>query len=371
MNLRDLPTYRPDAPGAVLDDQPFAKSWAHYLRAVFHPEDWSARQVIKNAMAERVGSEGGFLLPETLRAQVMAYMTTAIVRPQAAVIPMDAYRVSIPLLDNPSQASGAQALGGLMFSLVEAGATIPVSNPGLGRMALEARKIAAYLQGVPNELADDAAGAMGDLLARVIAIGHAWYEDDLFIANGTGAGQPQSLAAASCAVTVNRGTSDTVALPDIASMAQSLHPAALQAGYMPGLTCVRWLLATEVFNQLLEMYLAVGTPANTAASPSAWFSLGDGYDTAPSLLGLPATPTDHQPALGSRGDLILADLSQYVVADRLTMTVERSQSGPSWAANASDFRIRSRVDGRPWVQSQTTTEAGATVSPVVVLDVPS
>lgn len=367
MNLRDLPGYRADAPGARLDSQPWAAGWASYLRAVFDSHDSSARQFIANAWSERVPSEGGLLIPEGLRAQVMSYMTRALVRPRATVIEMDAYRVGIPLLDNPSQASGKQALGGLTFSLVEAGETIPATNPAFGRLVMDARKIAAYLQGVPNELTADAAGAMGDLLARVIAMGLEWYEDDLFIAAGTGAGQPQSLANASCAVSVSRGTSDTVALPDIASMAQSLHPAALQAGMMPGLTAVRWLLSTDVFNQLLEMYLAIGTPASTAVSPSNWFSLGDGYATGPSLLGLPATPTDHQPALGSRGDVILADLSQYVVADRLAMTVERSPSGPSFAADASDFRIRSRVDGRYWVQSQTTTEAGAVVSPVVVL----
>lgn len=367
-DFRSSPHYRPDAPGAVLDDQPWAKSWAAYLQAVFGRRDPRALQVIRNAMTERVGSEGGYLLPETLRAQVMSYMTTAIVRPQATVIEMDAYRVGIPLLDNPSQASGKQVLGGLTFSLVEAGETIPATNPGFGRLVMDARKIAAYLQGVPNELTADAAGAMGDLLARVVAMGLSWYEDDLFIANGTGAGEPQSLANASCAVTVNRGNPDTVALPDIASMAQSLHPAALQAGMTPGLTSVRWLLSTDVFNQLLELYLAIGTPANTAVSPSAWFSLGDGYDTGPSLLGLPASPTDHQPALGSRGDLILADLSRYVVADRLVLTVERSPSGPGFAADASDFRIRSRLDGRHWVQSSTTTEASQQVSPVVVLN---
>lgn len=368
MDLRELPTYRPGAPGAVLDDEPWAKSWATYLRAVFNPRDSSARQFIINAWGERVPSEGGFLVPETLRAQVMSYMTTAVVRPCATVVEMDSLRLGLPYLDNPSQASSKQALGGLTFSLVEAGATIPATNPGLGRLALEARKIAAYLQGVPNELADDAAGAMGDLLARVIAAGHAWYEDDLFIANGSGVGQPQAISSAACAKAVTRTTSNEVLQQDLVTMVKALHPAAKQAGMTPGITRVKWLLSATVLDQLLDVYLTVGTtPTSAAVAVSDWFSLGDGQHVGPSALGLPAAVTDHQPALGSAGDAMLADLAQFVIADRMEMTVDRAKGGAGFVDDASDFRIRSRVDGRYWVQSQTTTEAGQAVSPVVVL----
>ncbi len=224
---------------------------------------------------------------------------------------------------------------------------------------------------MPNELTDDAAGAMGDLLARVIAMGHAWYEDDLFIANGNGTGEPQSLANASCAAGVDRAVASQVGLSDITSMAKALHPAALQAALTPGLTYVRWLLSSSVLAYFLDLYQAVGTPTNFGVSLANWFNFGDGHQVGPSMLGIPASVTDHQPALGSTGDVILADLSQYVIGDRLEMTVERSPSGPSFALDASDFRIRSRVDGRYWVQSATTTEASGTVSPVVVLDVHS
>jgi hypothetical protein len=78
--------------------------------------------------------------------------------------------------------------------------------------------------------------------------------------------------------------------------------------------------------------------------------------------------TDHQPALGTTGDLILADIRQYVIGDRLELLIERSQNGPGFGSDTSEFRIKSRLDGRYWIQSATTTEAGQTVSPVVVLD---
>ena len=360
--------YRPDAPGAVLDGQPWARSWPLFLDAILRPDDGSARQFIANAMAERVPSEGGFLVPEFLRSQVLTYMTSAVIRPHAMVMPMSTLRLPVPNLDNPSQASGGQALGGLTFSLTEEGAAITASAPSFGRTVLEARKVAALLQDVPNELVDDSAGAFGDFLSRVIAQGYAWQEDDWFF-NGSGVGQPQGLINAPCQVTVSRsGGAGAVVLADIVAMAKALHPVAKQAALTPGLTHVRWLLSASAFDQLLDLYQVVGTaPTSAAVSPSEWLQLGDGDQVGPSLMGIPASVTDHQPAVGTTGDVILADLSQYLIGDRLTMTVEKSALGSGFVKSTSNFRVKSRVDGRYWIQSKTTTEASQQVSPVVIL----
>lgn len=362
--------HRADAPGTVLDGQPWARSWASFLRAVNDPQDASARTFIANAagqLGERVPAEGGFLVPEILRAQVLAYMTPAIVRPRAQVLPMSSLRLPVPTLDNPSQASGTQVLGGLTFSFVEEGAAIANTTPAFGRIVLEARKLAALCT-VPNELADDAAGAWGDFLARVIAMGLAWTEDDFFIGtNGTGVQCPQGLVNAPCQIQVTRATSSTVSLADIAKMVNALHPAALQAGMTPGITDVVWLVSASAFTTILEMYLAIGSPANAAAAGIEWLSLGDGQEVGPSMLGLPLVPTDHQPAVGSLGDVILADLRNYVIGDREVMQVERSTKGAQFIDDASYFRVRSRVDGRYWVQSASTTSAAQQVSPVAVL----
>lgn len=366
MDLRNLPTYRPDAPGAVLDSHEWAGSWAAYLRALNDPRDNSALRVIHNAWSERVPSEGGFLVPEGLRAQVMTYMTPAVIRPRAMVVPMGSLRVGLPLVDDPSQASSAGVLGGLTFSFTEAGATIASSTPGLGRLALEARKLAALFS-APNELTTDAAGAMSDFLARAIALGLAWTEDDFFIGTaGTGTGVPQSVMNAACVKTVTR-TGSPVNAADVAAMVAALHPAALAAGLTPGITDVTWLVSESLLSTILQMYLAFGTPANTAVALPSWLSLGDGHMVGPSILGLPALVTDHQPAAGTTGDLILCDLRNYVIGDRLTLTVEQAAKGSGFPTDTSQFRVKSRVDGRYWIQSQTTTEAGSSVSPVVVL----
>ena len=365
--------YREDAPGAELDSQPWAKSWGAYMRAITDPHDSAARQFIAKVMAsrplnaglgERIPAEGGFLVPEVLRSQVLSYMTAAIIRPQAMVLPMGSLRLAVPTLDNPTQASSTQALGGLTFAFTAEGASVTTSAPAFGRTVLNARKAAALIN-APNELVDDGAGAFGDFLARVIADGYAWFEDDTFL-NGTGVGEPQGIISAPCAVGIDRSNSDLVTFLDVVGMYKALHPHSKQKATMPGVRGATWLLSATAMDQILELYY---NPAGSeVVPPSGWFSAGDGYSVGASILGVPVVVTDHQPALGTTGDVVLADLSQYLIGDRLEMYVERSKAGPTFIADTSDFRVKSRVDGRYWIQSSTTTEAGQTVSPVVVLD---
>lgn len=366
MDYRDSPHYRADAPGARLDSEPWARSWPSYLAAVFG-EDSSARQFVRNAWTERIPSEGGFLVPEQLRAHVMSYITPAVVRPRALVLPMGAYRLRVPYVDSPSQASGKQALGGLTFSFIEDGAPIPSSAPGFGDAVLDARKLAALVP-VPNELKSDAAGALGDFIARVVAIGYHWAEDDFFI-TGNGANGPQGLLNAQCAVRVSR-TGSPVNSADVATMISLLHPAALAAGLTPGITDVGWLISESLIAAILQMYLVPVTPPATAGAPVAlpsWLSLGDGHDIGPSILGLPAFVSDHSSAAGSPGDLALVDFRNYLIGDRMELTIERSAAGSGFITDITNYRIKSRIDGRYFVPSSTTTEAGQTVSPVVIL----
>jgi HK97 family phage major capsid protein len=202
-------------------------------------------------------------------------------------------------------------------------------------------------------------------------MGLAWVEDDYFIGtSGTGVGCPQSIINAPCAVGVDRAAASQVNFLDVVAMFKALHPASKQVGLTPGVTDVVWLLSSSAMDYLLELNYQVTVPGATLATaipPSGWFSMGDGHDVGPNMLGLPAVVTDHQPAIGTTGDVALADLRHYLIGDRQVMQIERAKES-QFISDNSYFRIRSRVDGRYWVQSATTTEAHQQVSPVVVLD---
>jgi HK97 family phage major capsid protein len=352
----------------ALDEFPWARSWGAFLSAIRDPGSDAAAIVSRvqqsvrprAAMGERVGAEGGFLVPWRLLDQLQAYISQAIVRPRAMPVDMDALQVAVPVLDNVSQGSGAQALGGLQFELTAEASTIMPTVPNFGRLQLEARKFAGYLVGVPNELLQDGTAFTDSFLPRIIGEGYAWYEDDLFISQGTGVGEPQALINAPAAISVTRATAGAVSLIDLAGMMKALHPQAERG-------TATWIVADQVFSDLLELSLGVGSsPSATYVPASEWLR----YDETSKcwrLLGLECVPHDHLPARGSTGDVVLADLSLFLAGTLAEMTVEVSSKGAGFGSDTSNVRIRSRIDGRFWPQSPFTTAAGATVSPLVIL----
>ncbi len=360
--------YDARAPGAVLDCFPWASSWSKFIAAI--ESDSSARAAIVNAaMSERIPSEGGALVPEHLRAEVMLYIEEAIVRPRSLVIPMDSLRVPLPVVDNTSEASNAGVLGGMTFAITEEGQAIPASSAGLSRVVLTARKLAGLLQKVPNELIDDGGAAFDSFAGPAVGRGFAWAEDDLYI-NGSGAGEPEGLISAACAVSVTRASSNAVSVADVAGMWTRLAAPSMQSG-----TAV-WLCSPKVVGQLGQMYLTgVGqawngsalVAANMPVSVPEWL-LGTAPDGGWRLAGLPLIVTSHLPDLGSPGDLCLADFSWFAVGDRQALTAERSAAGEGFISDESDLRFTARIDGRWLIRSPVTPSDGSqTTSPVVIL----
>lgn len=350
--------YDPAAPGAKLDHFPWARSWTAFLAAL-RSGDMAVWKPIANAMTERRLSEGGALLPESLRSEVLAYLAEAVLWPRCMVVPAPALRMGLPSLDNPDQSSGQQGLGGVTFSVVEDGQPIPASAPKFGRTVLEAVKVAALIKGIPNELLDDAAEAMSGFLGAIIGLGYAWQVDDWGF-NGTGVGQPQGLLYSNAAYAVTRNTASAVLHSDVVAMLKAAHPASKKH--------LLWAMSEDVFDFLLNEYEIVGTaPSGQDVPPpnTLRFSTQTGMWE---LLGVPAEVTDHQPQIGTPGDLILIDPRLYVYAQRDALTVELSSKGAGFAMGTTDARLRGRLDGRYWPASVYTLRNGRQCSPLVVLN---
>jgi HK97 family phage major capsid protein len=360
-----------EAPGAKLNGYPWARSLGAFLAAIADKDDKSgARGIIRQVMeqdrpraaaglSERLPAEGGFLVPEVLARKIETYMTGAVIVPRSQQIPMTSLRQPVPVLDAPNQSSGV--LGGMTFSMVAESANIPATVPVFGVLSLEARKFAAYLTSVPNELCDDSPVFSEIFLPQIVGRGLAWQEDYLAI-NGDGIAEPQGLLNAPAALYQVRATSDTVGVADIVGMLKQLHPQSKRS------ESTVWLLGDDVFGVLLELATITGTtPTSGVSAPQLWLD----YDADAGfwrLLGYPAFPTDWQPALGSTGDCILVDLSLYLWGDRGAMTVERSMKGGGFINDTSNFRFRHRIDGRLWPQQSYTLSNSQVVSPLVILE---
>jgi HK97 family phage major capsid protein len=356
-SYKQATAHNPQAPGAVLD-KAFASS-NEYIYNIWHlnttPEAQAKRAEISNAFGSVVPSDGGFLVPETLRSQLLEIaLEQAVVRPLATVVPMETARVPFPMIDSTSNATSV--FGGMIAYWGEEGAPLTDSSAKFGRITLDAKKLTG-LSAVPSELLQDSLISFTALIERLWPQALAWYEDVAFM-TGNGAGEPLGFLGAgnNAAIPVDAETSqeaDTIYIENIIKMYSRMLPASLNRA--------AWIVSPEAIPQLYTMALSVGTGGAPVMLVNA---AGPGPAT---MLGRPIIVTEKAGRLGNRGDIAFVDLAYYLVGDRQLMTAA-SSTDYQFGSDKTTFRIIQRVDGRPWVQSAITPQnGGSTLSPFVEL----
>lgn len=353
--------YNKKALGNALHGEKLSAAWGDFLPAIHHraeqtPEIAAFRKVIKNAMSERVPSEGGFLVPENLRSDIlMLAIESAVVRSRARVIPMDSLRVPYPTIDDPTHVG--QVYGGVVGYWTEEAAALVGSQPTFGRIVLEARKLTGYTE-IPNELLQDSNGALDQFFSEMFPEALAFFEDLAFL-TGSGVGEPLGILNGDCAINIGRSTANEVLFTDIVGMYTRMLPQSLNRAV--------WLCSPDVIAQLLQLVLESG---GTPVAPPLWLqSMNIGESIVYSILGRPLIVTEKVSALGTRGDIAFVDMGYYLLGDRQVMQVASSEDY-KFQQDLTSFRVIERVDGRPWLRSALTPANGSanTLSPTVVLD---
>ncbi|WP_097865968.1 phage major capsid protein [Streptomyces sp. rh34] len=348
--------HNPTAPGAVLD-KAFANS-TEYIRTIWHRTDPTAEigeklALLRNAASSVSPADGGFLVPEVLRSQLLQIaLEKSIVRPLATVIPMDSARVPMPIIDTTS--NQGSVFGGMIAYWGEEGAALEDSNPKFGRVDLDAKKLTG-LSAVPNELLQDSIVSFAALIETLWPQALAFSEDQSFM-SGNGVGKPLGFMGAKnkAAVAVTRGTASTITYVDIVNMYARMLPSSLSNAV--------WVCSPDALPQLLQMSLDVGTGGNSV------FVVNASSAMPMSIFGRPLIISEKAGQLGARGDIAFVDLAYYLVGDRQTMTVD-SSTDFKFGSDKTTFRIIQRVDGRPWLQSAITPANGSAnkLSPFVEL----
>jgi HK97 family phage major capsid protein len=358
LSAKQAKVYNRRAPGAQLDSD-FADS-AEYFQAIWHnvhslqnaPEMIAKQEKarkIANSYGSTVPGDGGFLIPETLRSEILSIaLESAIVRPRARVIPMETLRVPIPAIDSTSNASSV--FGGIVCYWTEEGASLVESQASFGRVVLDAKKLTGYAE-MPNELISDAS-AFNGFFDQMYPQAMAWYEDDAFL-NGSGVGMPLGFRNGSAKVTVTQaGGTPNIVWADVTAMYARMLPTSLNSAV--------WLASIDTFPTLASMELSSGSPA-------VWLNNGLAGGPPMTLLGRPVIFTEKVPGSGSAGQLAFVDFNYYLIGDRQVM---QASSSPHYkfANDKTAFRIIERVDGRPWLNSAITPKNNtATLSPYVEL----
>jgi HK97 family phage major capsid protein len=344
------------APGAVLDSQ--FTDGIDYIRNIWHKNtapDAEKLGALRNAASSVSPSDGGFLVPENLRSQLLQIaLEMSVVRPLATVVPMDSARVPFPMIDSTSNASSV--FGGMVAYWGEEGASLTDSNPKFGRATLDAKKLTG-LSAVPNELLQDSIISFSALIENLWPKALAFEEDAKFMA-GSGVGEPLGFMGAgndaAIAVAAEAGqAADTIVYENVVKMYSRMLPSSLSTAV--------WICSPDAIPELLTMALSVGTGGNSV------FVVNAAGPAPMSLFGRPLIVSEKAGALGDRGDIVFADLSYYLVGDRQTMTAD-SSTDFNFGSDKTTFRIIQRVDGRPWLKSAITPKNGGnTLSPFVEL----
>lgn len=358
--IKDLPSgwrkslYNRRAPGAQADG--IFEDSTEFFRSTWHQaarlKDYGdlrpkieKLQEIQNSYGSEVPGSGGFLIPEELRSEILQMaLETAVVRPRATIIPMSSLRVPIPMIDDTSHQSSI--LGGVVGYWTEEAAALTESQASFGRVVLDAKKLTAYAE-VPNELLMDAPAFQG-FFDGTFPKAISWFEDVAFL-TGTGTGEPQGFINSPVAVSQNAETgqpTQTIVWENVVKMYSRMLPTSLGRAV--------WICSIDTFPQLATMALSVGTGGGPVWIGNMAGTGGGGADTPPvTILGRPVYFTEKTGPLGTAGDINLVDLSYYLIGDRQQVRVDSSEHF-LFQNNQVAYRIISRVDGRPWLQSPLT-----------------
>jgi HK97 family phage major capsid protein len=331
------------------------------------------------ALNEVVPSEGGFLVGADVNEKIFqrTYLTGEITRRcQKQPITSTSNRLKLRVVDEDSRADGSRMGGVLAFWANEAD-TFLSSRPKFREVELFLNKLTALVYATDELLADGPAleawimnNMPTELAFRI--------EDAIF--NGTGVGQPAGILNSQAFLSLSPGSTATVVnATDVEAMwARFWHPGLknsiaaiatenLTAGQAVGnLPAAAWFIDQTVIPQLFSMQAGSG---NGPAVILLYHPPGGNplYGPYGELLGLPVIPTEHNAALGTVGDIILADMSQVLLADKGAVQVATSMH-VRFLQGEQAFRFTCRVDAQTtWKKPLTPKNGGSTMAPFVGL----
>lgn len=306
---------------------------------------------LTNAMSETVSSDGGFLIPQETSARIHAVsIESELVMPRCYVQPMKSNEIKVPAMVIGDHSSSL--FGGFTASYTEELGTINENSPKSRSMTLMAKKLTGLIR-FSQELAADCVGGF-DQIIDLCGKGLAWFRDKAFL-KGTGSGQPLGILNSGCLVTVDKETGQgegTIVYENLTKMMSRMFAGSFSNSV--------WVVHQSAIPQLLSLTISIGT----GGAPIPVMKESNGQF---SILTRPVLFTEKTETLGSKGDIILADFSQYVVGLRSEMRFDTSPH-VHFGTDELLSRIIERHDGQPlWDSALKLADGTTTVSPFVTL----
>jgi len=205
---------------------------------------------------------------------------------------------------------------------------------------------------------------MQDASALEAVFGQAFSEEMSFVLedsviNGTGAGTPLGILNSGAMVTVSKETGQpagTILYENVKKMWSRMWARSRRNAV--------WLYTQDAEPEIFGMSFPVGTGGVPVFLPPG------GVSELPfaTLYGRPMLPVEYCATVGTSGDIVLADFSQYLMIRKGAMQAD-SSIHVRFINNENTFRYIYRTDGQPlWNSPLTPYKGSNTLSPFVKLE---
>lgn len=341
--------------------------------------DRANRKVLLNerrkvALAEGSGQTGGYIVPPQFISELLTIAAEdGFIEQRAKILPMNSRTATWPTLDiTTAQATGVSPyFGGIVANWQPEAATITESEPTFRQTEWVAWDLVLYTVSSNQLLMDNGIG-LDALLMQLFGQAMTWYKEYAYLRGvGAGSSMPMGIINAPATYVQSRAVTSRFTYADAAAMMSRLQVRSWDDA------C--WIMHQSVLPQLIQM--VDGGTSNTASTtyipgnrlvwvnPTMTGKNGPAGEKLPTafLNGLPIFFTEKLPSLGTKGDVMLVDLSHYVIGLRMDTQIDVSPH-VAFRTNQLAWRVICRADGRPWLNNVITDASGFQISPFVVLN---
>lgn len=319
----------------------------------------SKYNALPQGVNESIDNEGGYLVQRDFSREIFRRMNDVgqiFPRVRKISISPEANSYEMPTIDESSRANGSR-WGGIQGYWVDEAGTPTTTKPKFGKLELKLKKVAALGYVTDEQLRDVAATAA--LLQEGFAEELTFKIEDAII-NGDGSGKPVGIVNTANPSLISQAketgqTAATVVHNNIKKMWTRFHARSRPNGV--------WFINQEVEAALDDLAKVIGT---AGVEPNYVTYTPEGVLR---IKGRPVISIEYCAALGTVNDIILVDLSQYLLIDK--GGVEQANSmHVAFTTHEQAFRATYRVDGQPmWKSALTPFKAtsGQTLGPAITL----
>lgn len=323
--------------------------------------DQNATERLVNAnLNTQADSDGATLIGSDMMSGLMdeaMYNSQIFADTREINVSQNSNTVTIPGVDETSRASG-QRFGGIKTQWVAEGKKGDYSGPKYDSYDLKLSKLMS-LTTVTDEMLQDST-FLNSWFMMAFPSDMAFELDDA-VYNGSGVGKPLGVVndANKSLVTVAKEASqsaDTIVYENIVKM-HARMPAWRKAN-------AKWYVTPQALEQFPLMNLSVGTGGAPVYLPNGGASESP-YST---LFSRPVVPLEQAKALGDKGDILFADMSDYISVVKGGIK-EDSSIHVLFDKAETAFRFIKRVNGAPYTRTTVSPANGSDfiTSPYITL----